>query len=256
VAETVDRTPLVAGNWKMQKLRDEARAYAEELATQLDDLDEVDLAVCPPYTCLSEVADVLGPLGVGVYAQNGHQAPSGAFTGEVSMAMLVDAGATGVLLGHSERRQLYNESDEALSEKVPAALAAGLEPVLCIGETEAERESSETETRLRIQIERGLANVTASQLPQLTVAYEPVWAIGTGKTATPAIAQAAHAYIRGVLGELYGDAAAEAVRILYGGSVKPANAAEIFSQPDVDGGLIGGASLVVADLVAIARAAG
>ena len=249
------RTPFVAGNWKMHKLRSEARAFAEALAARIDELDEVDLAVAPSFTCLSEVADVLAPLGVGVLGQNAHAAPIGAFTGEVSMAMLVDAGATGVLLGHSERRQYFGEDDEALSDKVPAALAAGLEPILCVGETGPERESGETERRLTVQVTRALANIGTVQLPGLTVAYEPVWAIGTGLTATPEIAQAAHAHVRSVLADLHGDEAAQGVRILYGGSMKPGNAAELLAQPDIDGGLIGGAALVVDDFVAIAAAA-
>ena len=249
------RTPFVAGNWKMHKLRAEARAFAEALAARIDELDEVDLAIAPAYTSLSEVADVLVPLGVGVFGQSAHAAPAGAFTGEVTMAMLVDAGATGVLLGHSERRQYFNETDDALADKVPAALAAGLDPILCVGETAAEREAGATAERLTTQLTRALANIVAVQLPALTVAYEPVWAIGTGQTATPEIAQAAHAHVRAVLAKLFGDEAAEAVRIQYGGSMKPENAAELLAQPDIDGGLIGGASLVVDDFVAIAAAA-
>ena len=196
------RTPFVAGNWKMHMLRSEARTFAEALAGRIDELDEVDLAVAPTFTSLSEVADLLAPLGVGVLGQNGHAAPQGAFTGEVSMTMLVDAGATGVLLGHSERRQYFGEDDEALSDKVPAALAAGLEPILCVGETGAERESGETARRLTVQVTRALANIATVQLPGLTVAYEPVWAIGTGLTATPDLAQEAHAHIRSVLAGL------------------------------------------------------
>jgi triosephosphate isomerase (TIM) len=249
------RTLFVAGNWKMHKLRAEARAFADALSERIDDLDEVDLAIAPPFTCLTEVADILVPLGVGVLGQTAHAAPSGAFTGEVAMAMLADAGATGVLLGHSERRQLFGETDDALAEKVPAALAAGLEPVLCVGETEAEREAGETEARLTTQVTRGLEHVVAGQVADVTVAYEPVWAIGTGKTATPEIAQAAHAHLRAVLAELFGDEAAQAIRIQYGGSVKPDNAAELFAQADIDGGLIGGASLAVDDFAAIALAA-
>jgi triosephosphate isomerase len=252
----VERTPVVAGNWKMFKLRADARAFAEALERRLDEVDEVDLAICPPLTCLSEVADVLAPLGVGVLAQNGHQADSGAYTGEVAMAMLADAGATGVLLGHSERRQFFGETDDALAEKVPAALAVGLDPILCIGESEAEREAGETEERLSGQLGRGLAGVHVSQATGVVVAYEPIWAIGTGKTATPAMAQAAHAHIRSVLAGLFGTAAADEMRILYGGSVKPGNAAELFAEADVDGGLIGGASLAVDDFLAIAAAAG
>jgi triosephosphate isomerase len=252
--ENGERTPLVAGNWKMFKLRGEAVAFAEALAGRLDELDELDLAICPPLTCLSELADVLAPLGIGVIAQNGHQAESGAFTGEVSMAMLADAGATGVLLGHSERRQYFGETDEALSEKVPAALAAGLDPILCIGESEAEREAGSTEQRLTTQLEVGLGNVAVSQAVGIVIAYEPIWAIGTGRTATPDIAQETHTHIRATLIERFG-AAGDAMRILYGGSVKPSNAAELFRQPDVDGGLVGGASLDVDDYIAIAAAA-
>jgi triosephosphate isomerase len=251
----IERTPLVAGNWKMFKLRAEARAFAKDLAGRLDGVDAVDLAICPPLTCLADVADALTALGVGVIAQNGHQAASGAFTGEVSMAMLADLGATGVLLGHSERRQLFAETDEALAEKVPAALAAGLEPILCVGESEAERDAGTTEARLEAQVTRGLANVVASQAAGIVVAYEPIWAIGTGKTATPAMAQAAHAHLRRVLEGLFGETVAAELRILYGGSVKPTNAAALFAGEDVDGGLIGGASLAVADLLAIAAAA-
>jgi triosephosphate isomerase len=252
--ENGERTPLVAGNWKMFKLRGEAIAFAEALAARLDELDEVDLAICPPLTCLPELADMLAPLGIGVIAQNGHQAESGAFTGEVSMAMLADAGATGVLLGHSERRQYFGETDEALSEKVPAALAAGLDPILCIGESEAEREAGSTEQRLTTQLEVGLGNVAVSQAVGIVIAYEPIWAIGTGRTATPDLAQETHIHIRATLIERFG-AAGDAMRILYGGSVKPENAAELFRQPDVDGGLVGGASRDVDDYVAIAAAA-
>jgi triosephosphate isomerase len=248
------RTPFVAGNWKMHKLRSEARAFAEALATRIDELDEVDLAVAPTFLCLSEVADVLAPLGVGVLGQNGHAAPTGAFTGEVSMTMLVDAGATGVLLGHSERRQYFGEDDEALAEKVPAALAAGLEPILCVGESEEERERDETQRKLRIQVQEALERVPDERLTDVVIAYEPIWAIGTGKVATPEIAQDAIAFIRALVGDR-SEPAAERIRILYGGSVKPDNAAEILAQPDVDGALVGGASLDPKGLVEIASAA-
>ncbi len=248
------RTPLVAGNWKMHKLRADARAFCAELAAGLDEVDAIDLAICPPLSCLADVADALVPVGVGVYAQTAHGAASGAFTGEVSMAMLVDVGATGVLLGHSERRQLFAETDEALAEKVPAALAAGLEPVLCIGETLEEREGGATEAVLRRQVEIGLRAIATGAIGDVVVAYEPVWAIGTGRVATPEIAQAAHAHVRAVLRERHGDDA-ERVRILYGGSMKPDNAAALIGLPDVDGGLVGGASLEAASLLAIARAA-
>jgi triosephosphate isomerase len=252
---TVDRTLLIAGNWKMYKTRPEADAFCDALIAQLDELDEVDLAVCPPATAIDLVAQRLGELGVGVWGQTMHEATEGAFTGELSPVMLVDAGATGVLLGHSERRQLFGETDEALARKLPAALGVGLEPVLCIGETEAEREAGETESRLRTQLETALAPLDASRVLQVTVAYEPVWAIGTGKTATPAIAQEAHAFIRRLLAERYDDDTAASVRILYGGSVKPDNAGDLLDQPDIDGALVGGASLDPDGFAAIARAA-
>jgi triosephosphate isomerase len=250
-----ERTPFVAGNWKMFKLRADARAFCDAFALHVDELDAIDLAICPPLTCLQAVADTLAPLGVGVYAQNGHQADDGAFTGETSMAMLFDAGATGVLLGHSERRQLFGETDAALAQKVPAALGAGLDVILCVGETESERERGATEERLSAQLSAGLSGLAAAQAVDVVVAYEPVWAIGTGKTATPELAQAAHAHLRAELARLFDGDTAARVRILYGGSVKAGNAGELFAQPDVDGGLIGGASLQPENFAAIARAA-
>jgi triosephosphate isomerase len=249
-----ERTLLIAGNWKMFKTTGEAAAFCAALRDELDELDEVDLALCPPFPSIAVVAEELGELGVGVWGQNMHEAAEGAFTGEVSAGMLVDAGATGVLLGHSERRQLFGETDEALQRKLAAALAAGLEPVLCVGETAPERDDGKTEERLRIQVEAALAGIDASGALQLTIAYEPVWAIGTGKTATPQIAQAAHAFIRDLLIRNLGDEAAATIRILYGGSVKPDNARELLDQPDVDGALVGGASLDPASFAAIARA--
>jgi triosephosphate isomerase (TIM) len=249
-----DRTLLIAGNWKMYKTTGEAAAFCDALRGELDELDEVDLALCPPFTSLAVVAEELGELGVGVWGQNVHEAEEGPFTGEISARMLVDAGATGVLLGHSERRQLFGETDEALQRKLAAVLAAGLEPVLCVGETEVEREGGQTETRLRTQVETALGGIDPSAALQLTIAYEPVWAIGTGKTATPQIAQEAHAFIRGLLIERLGDEAAAAIRILYGGSVKPDNARELLDQEDVDGALVGGASLDPSSFAAIARA--
>jgi triosephosphate isomerase len=248
------RTPLVAGNWKMFKTREESAAYADALAEGLDDVDDVDLAICPPFTSLDVVAGTLAPLGVGVYAQNAHAAADGAFTGEVSLAMVADTGATGVLLGHSERRQLFGETDEALAGKVPAAIAAGLAVILCVGESEAEREAGETESRLTTQLTAALRDVDEDGLAELCVAYEPIWAIGTGRTATPELAQAAHGHLRGLLEARYG-AVGHTVRLLYGGSVKPDNAAALLAQPDVDGALVGGASLEADSLLAIARAA-
>jgi triosephosphate isomerase len=251
----MERTPLVAGNWKMFKTRGEAAEFCAVLLPLVDDLDEVDLAICPPFTALDLVAERIGDSGVGIWGQNVHDAPEGAFTGEVSCRMLIDAGATGVLLGHSERRALFGETDEALARKLSAALAHGLEPVLCIGESEAERDGGEAERRLRTQLEGALAGLTPSHVLQVTFAYEPVWAIGTGRSATPEMAQETHAFIRSALSERHGEECAAAVRILYGGSVKPDNAGSLLEQPDVDGALVGGASLDPHAFAAIARAA-
>ncbi len=256
MTEETRRVPLVAGNWKMFKTRAEARVFCASLAAELDGLPEgVDLAVCPPATSLDIVVEALTPLGLDVYAQNGHAGPEGAYTGEVSMLQLADAGATGVLLGHSERRAQNGETDETLAEKVPAAVAAGLTAVLCVGETEAEREAGHEREVVERQLRTGLGRLERATPDAVVVAYEPVWAIGTGKTATPEIAQEVHAHIRSVLADLFGPEAAASLAILYGGSVKPGNAAELLRQPDVDGGLVGGASLEPGTFLEIARAA-
>jgi triosephosphate isomerase len=250
-----ERTPLIAGNWKMHKGRGQAFDYASELAGEVGGLDAVDIAVCPPFTAIDVVADLLGPLGVGVWGQTMHEAEEGAYTGEISAGMLADAGANGVLLGHSERRTLFGETDEALARKLPAALAAGLDPVLCVGETEQERDAGATSERLRAQLAGALDELDAARALQLTIAYEPVWAICTGRTATPEQAQEVHAELRAWLAERFGPDVADAVRILYGGSVKAENALDLFACPDVDGALVGGASLSAASLLAIAHAA-
>ena len=251
----LERTPLVAGNWKMFKTRAETAAFCAALAPLIAAVEDVDIALCPPFTSVDLVAASLGQTGIGVWGQTMHAAVDGAFTGEISSSMLVDAGATGVLLGHSERRVLFGETDAALADKVAAALAAGLEPVLCVGESEAERDGGQTEGRLRAQLEGALGGLDGSRALQLTVAYEPVWAIGTGRSATPGLAQEAHAFIRGVLAELFGEDAALAIRLLYGGSVKPENAAELIGQADIDGALVGGASLDPQSFAGIVRAA-
>ena len=249
-----ETTALVAGNWKMFKTRVEAMAFCEELAPVIDDLDEVDLALCPPFTALDLVSRELSDLGVAVWGQTMHEAPEGAYTGEVSAGMLLDAGAGGVLLGHSERRQLFGETDEALARKVPAALASGLDPVLCVGETEHERDAGEMEEVLGRQLRIATSGLEPGAMLQLTLAYEPVWAIGTGKTATPQIAQEAHAFLRGLLAQQVGEEGAAGIRILYGGSVKPDNARALLDEPDVDGVLVGGASLDAGSFAEIARA--
>ena len=249
-----ERTPYMAANWKLHKTEADTRAFLDEFLPTVPE-SGVDVVVCPPFTSLGAAVEACGPQGrVKVAAQNMHQEDSGAYTGEVSAPMLLDIGVRGVILGHSERRQYFNETDEALAEKVPVALDAGLEPILCVGERDEQREAGETEQVLRTQIEADLASVPADRLAEVVVAYEPIWAIGTGKTATPDQAQEAIAFIRSLLAAR--DAgAADAVRILYGGSVKPDNAAELVSQADVDGALVGGASLDPGDFSAIVAAA-
>jgi len=237
---TPERRPLIVGNWKLWGTRAQAAAYCERLAVPAD--GPADVGVCPPFTALELCVDKLGASGVAVYAQNMHQESTGAFTGEVSAEMLTELGVTGAVLGHSERRQYNCETDRALQEKVPAALDAGLQPILCVGESEDERERDDTQRKLRSQVQEALEKVADERLADVVIAYEPIWAIGTGKVATPDIAQDAIAFIRALVGDRSRDAA-EAVRILYGGSVKPDNAAEILAQPDVDGALVGGASL-------------
>jgi triosephosphate isomerase len=249
-----ERRPLIAANWKMNKTVGEARDFLDRLPGELGELGGVDVVVCPPYTALRSAIEA-APDAVAVAAQNMHEAGNGAYTGEISAAMLTDLGAWGAILGHSERRELFAETDEALARKLPVALEAGLIPILCVGESEGERDSGETEAVLERQLAADLAGVPAGRLGEVVVAYEPIWAIGTGRTATPEQAEEACAFIRGRLAGL--DAGgADAVRILYGGSMKPANAGELLAQPNIDGGLVGGASLDPADFAAICRAAG
>ncbi len=248
----MSRRPFVAGNWKMHKTAAEAAAFVEALAGRVP--AGVDVAVCPAYTALSETVRAAAGSGIAVYAQNMHQAEAGAFTGEVSAGMLLAAGVDGVLVGHSERRQLFGETDQGVNEKVLRAHAAGLRVILAVGETAEEREAALTEIVLERQLRAGLDGLSGAQVAATTIAYEPVWAIGTGLTATPAIAQAAHAFIRGLVDGVHG--AGAQVRIQYGGSVKPGNAAELFAEPDIDGGLIGGAALDADDFAAIVAAAG
>ena len=250
-----ERISLVAGNWKMQKTAPEAVQLVEDLLPRIEERGETEVTLCPPFTALRAVADAIDGHGIGLAAQNMHEEPSGAYTGEVSAPMLLDAGADGVILGHSERRQLFGETDEALARKLPAALDAGLRPILCIGETDAEREAGETESVLRGQLDADLAQLGDGRLAEIVVAYEPVWAIGTGKTATPETAQEASAFVRSLLAD-FDATAADDVRILYGGSVKPDNAGELLSQDDIDGALVGGASLDAESFAAIVGAAG
>ena len=241
------RTPLLAANWKMFKTVQEAFAYAREFTRLVKDVDDVEIVLAPPFTALHTVAEAMRNTNVAVAGQNLHVEREGAFTGEISGLMLKEAGAEYVIVGHSERRTLFGETDAMVATKVAAALVSGLTPIACIGETLAERERGETFAVLDRQIREGLVPaVPAATAPALIVAYEPVWAIGTGRTATAAQAQDAHAHIRRRLREAYGEEAASQCRVIYGGSVKPANVGELVTQPDVDGGLVGGASLDVA----------
>jgi triosephosphate isomerase (TIM) len=246
------RSPILAANWKMHKTVVEAEAFLDAFLPAID-ADGPEVVICPPYTALAHVVEQCRGGAVRVAAQNMHHEQSGAFTGEVSAPMLLELGVQGVVLGHSERRQLFGETDEALALKVPSALAAGLEPILCVGEDESQRDADETAEVLTRQIEADLAEVSGEDLAQVVIAYEPIWAIGTGRTATPEQAQEAVALIRERLAARDAQAA-EQVRILYGGSVKPANAAELIGQPDVDGALVGGASLEPEDFAAIVKA--
>jgi triosephosphate isomerase len=248
------RTPLVAGNWKMYKTESQAEEYIQALLPRVSSVSEVDVAICVPFTDLRAMVDSARGSRVEVYAQNMHQEPEGAFTGEVSAPMLAELDVAGVVLGHSERRELFAESDRALAAKLPAALQAALAPILCVGETEAEREAGDTERKLRYQIGEDLADVPDERLGEVAIAYEPIWAIGTGKVATPEQAQEAIAFVRALIAGR-SEQAAERVRILYGGSVKPENAAELLSLPDVDGALVGGASLEAEPFAAIVAAA-
>jgi triosephosphate isomerase (TIM) len=247
------RRHYIAGNWKMHKTTAESREYVQRLLSRLPMGNGVELALCVPFTALASTVEALGGSDVKVLAQNMHQEVSGAFTGEVSAPMIVELGVNGVLLGHSERRQYFAETDRALQEKVPAALAAGLQPMLCVGETEDEHEAGDTQRKLRHQVQEALEKVPSERLADVVIAYEPIWAIGTGKVATPEHAQEAAGFIRALVGDRSSDAAAR-VRVLYGGSVKPENAGELLGQPDIDGALVGGASLDPDGLVEIVKA--
>jgi len=248
------RTPLIAGNWKMHMTVAEAEAFVAALLPQVAAAEGVDVAICPPFTALPVMVDSVRGSRVQVLAQNMHEAGSGAFTGEISASMLTEIDVDGVLLGHSERRQHFGEADRSLQVKVPAALDAGLLPVLCVGETEAEREQGETERKLRHQVREGLAKVEEARIGDVVIAYEPIWAIGTGQVATPDQAQEAIGFIRALVGDRSREQA-QRTRVLYGGSVKAENAAELMALPDVDGALVGGASLEAQSFAAIVAAA-
>ena len=250
---TVVRKRFIAGNWKMNLDRASASALVATLREHLASRSDVDVAVFPPFVYLQEVAQALAGSPIRVGGQNCCDQPVGAFTGEVSAKMLADVGATLVIVGHSERRHVYGESDELVHAKVHAALAAGLDVILCVGETLAERERAATEKVVGNQLRRGLEGVTARDLPRLTIAYEPVWAIGTGLNATPEQASQVHGYLRGVLTSLYDDRLAGGLRIQYGGSVKPSNVHALLSAPEVDGCLVGGASIQAESFLSLVK---
>jgi triosephosphate isomerase len=250
----MSRQKLVAGNWKMHKPISEAEAYIDALLPLLDPADDLDVAVCVPFTALQATVKAAEGKDLEVFAQNMHEASQGAFTGEVSAEMLAEIDVDGVLLGHSERRQLFGETDRAVQHKVARALEVGMKPIVCVGETEEERERGDTERKLRTQVQEGLAQVPVERLPEIVVAYEPIWAIGTGIVATNEQAQEACAFVRALVAQRSREAG-EQVRVLYGGSVKADNAAELIALPDIDGALVGGASLDPEAFAAIVAAA-
>jgi triosephosphate isomerase (TIM) len=250
----VSRKPFIAANWKMNKTIAQAEAYIQALLPKVGAIGDVEVVICPPVTALHAMVDSARGSSVQVYAQNMHEADEGAFTGEVSAPMLEEIDVDGVILGHSERREYFNENDRALQQKVPRALEGGLTPLLCVGETEEERERGETERKLRHQVQEGLEKVPTERLADIVIAYEPIWAIGTGLTATPDQAQEAIAFVRALV-EDRDKAAGGAVRILYGGSLKPDNARELLALPHVDGALVGGASLEAGTFAEIVEAA-
>lgn len=249
------RIPAIAANWKMFKTTHEALAYVRELGALVKDLKGVEIIVAPPFTALTTAAEAARNTAVGIAAQNMSAEKEGAFTGEISAAMLKDAGAEYVILGHSERRKLYGETDASVNRKVHAAIAAGLTPIVCVGETLEEREGGQMPDVLDRQVKDGLDGLTGEQVAAIIVAYEPVWAIGTGRNATPEQADEAHRHIRTRLKQWFGAAAAESCRIQYGGSVKPDNITALVALPDVDGALVGGAGLNVQSFFEIVKGA-
>ena len=249
------RKKIVAGNWKMNMTTEEATHLVNGLKLDLANFREVEIVVCPPFTALSTVSSLVQGTHIDLGAQNMHWAKSGAYTGEISSAMLRELFCHFVILGHSERRQYFGETDEIVNKKVKAALASALRPIVCVGETLAEREAGKVSDIISTQVRGSLAGLSQQEILECVIAYEPVWAIGTGKTATSAQAQEVHALIRQVLASMFDSSIAQAVRIQYGGSVKPGNAKELFSMPDIDGGLIGGAALDAKSFIDIVRAA-
>lgn len=249
------RKKLIAGNWKMNKTSADATALVQEIVNEVGRSNDVDVVVCPPFTSLESVGKVLDGSTIKLGAQNMHHEASGAYTGEISASMLRSIFAGYVILGHSERRTYFGEKDAFINQKVLASLKNQLKPILCVGETLAERESGSTLKVVQTQTEAALEGVSKEMATSVVIAYEPVWAIGTGKVATTEQAQEVHAFIRSLLVKLFGDAIAQKVRILYGGSMKPSNAPELLAQKDIDGGLIGGASLEARSFVDLIKSA-
>ena len=247
------RHPIIAGNWKMFKTRSETSAFFDTLIPQIQNVEHCDIVVAPPFTALSAAADEAEGTRVAVSAQDVHWEKEGAFTGEISVRMLLDAGCTYAIVGHSERRQFFGETDETVEKKTRAGIAGGLNVIACVGETLSERDAGQALDTVQRQVRNGLGRLTEANLSHIIVAYEPVWAIGTGRTATPEIAAEMHAAIRKTFAEIYNEAAADALRILYGGSVKPENITALMKEKDIDGALVGGASLDAASFAAIIK---
>lgn len=247
------RKPLIAGNWKMNKTMNEAKELALGIKAEVTDFSKVDVVLCPPFTDLFSVYEIINDTEIGLGVQNMYWEKVGAFTGEISPIMVKDSGAEYVILGHSERRQYFKETNEIVNRKVKAALEIGLLPILCIGETLEEREAEKTIEVVKTQLKESLQGIEVPDILQVIIAYEPIWAIGTGKTATPVQAQEVHAFIRSWLKDAFSDAVSQTLRVLYGGSVTPDNIKELITQPDIDGGLIGGASLKVSSFVNIVK---
>ncbi|MDG5816677.1 triose-phosphate isomerase [Chitinispirillales bacterium ANBcel5] len=244
---------FIAGNWKMNTTLDEARALAKDVVEAVGSVGDVDVAVCPPYTNLQAVAEVIKDSNVKLGAQDVHWEEKGAFTGKVSCAMLKSVGVTYVIIGHSEQRSYFNETDETVNKKTKAVLASGLLPIVCVGETLEERKSGSMDAVIEKQVKGAFGGISAEDASKCTVAYEPVWAIGTGETATPQQANEAHIFIRKIISELFGKETADTIRIQYGGSMKPGNAKSLLEESDVDGGLIGGAALKASDFAGIVK---
>jgi len=249
------RTPIRAGNWKLNKTPHEAILLVSELKREIVDVEGVDIVLCPPFTALADVADALTDTNIALGAQNVFWEDAGAFTGEISAPMLKDLGVTYVIIGHSERRQYFHETNETVNKRLRAALKHGLVPIVCVGENLAQRESNKTFDVIKDHCEGSLSGLSAEEMGKVVLAYEPVWAIGTGKTATPQQAQEVHVFIRQLLGKMFGEETAGSVRIQYGGSVTPDNVVSLMAQADIDGALVGGASLKAPSFAAIVKGA-